>query len=88
MNKSGEKSGKTFFEVAEAALVNHIHFVIPRFAAEDSTALRVDPGEQFVGGFAMQHVQEMSANGVVIGFRFNPYAIMAVAIPVNDDGRK
>jgi hypothetical protein len=32
--------------------------------------------------FAMQQVQEVTANGIIVSFRLNALAVMAVVIPV------
>ncbi|MPN44357.1 hypothetical protein SDC9_191922 [bioreactor metagenome] len=35
--------------------------------------------------FAMQQVQEVTANGIIVSFRLNTLAVMAVVIPVQKD---
>ena len=43
---------------------------------------------QLVGLFATQQVQEVGADGIVIGFRIDFHTVVAEAIPVTDDARE
>ena len=47
-----------------------------------------DPPEQVVGRLALERRQEMSGHRVLVGVHVDAHAVVAVAVPVVDDGRQ